>query len=383
MLRVYRAQSGFTWGIVPLRPRRYPFRMVAASAYHSLRLLILQVTKGHAYGCETVGYDFMPPIDHAPEGSTASNSRWKNIGKHIDVGEPPPQEPLSVGILLAGETIPTWQKRAIETMLTRTNVEITHLVIRTDTSPDNLDDYLLQSFPENFVHYIQCCYDRLQAHALWSLLGVIRQVVPTPEYMKPTGIDSIRGFKDAKRIHCPAVPTSGIGNHLPDRVTEDVGENTDVVVRFGFGILTDPLLSMPTHGTLSFHRGNLRSYRGQPGGLWEFLNDEPTAGVTLQRIGESLDAGEIIAENDVDISNARTWREVERRQIEVCEELLAKGIERLQDPEFEPMKPDSLGDLYTIPRGREVGHYLTKTVLGTLSTIVSGSNPTSMPVLKN
>ncbi|WP_231187185.1 formyltransferase family protein [Haladaptatus sp. DYF46] len=316
----------------------------------------------------------MPPKDITSEGCIASNASSKSTGKHRDGSEPPPQEPLSIGILLSGETIPTWQKRAIETMLARTNVEITHLVIRTDTSADNLGDFLLQSFPENLITYIQCCYDRLQAHVLWSLLGVVRQLAPTPDYMKPTRIGSIPGFEDAKQIHCPAVPTSGFGNHLPDQVTEDVGANADVVIRFGFGILTDPLLSMPTHGVLSFHRGNLRSYRGQPGGLWEFLNDEPTAGVTLQRIGESPDGGEIIAEEDVDISSARTWREVERRQIAVCEELLAAGVERLQDPTFEPATPDSLGDLYTIPRGRDVGRYLTKTTLGNLRAIISESD---------
>jgi methionyl-tRNA formyltransferase len=324
----------------------------------------------------------MQPGSHTSEGSTASNSLLRSgEPERTEVSVPPLQEPLSIGLLLSGETIPTWQKRAIETMIARTNVEITHLVIRTDTSPDNLDDYLLQSFPANLVTYVQCCYDRLQAHALWSLLGVIRQLAPTPAYRKPTRIDSIAGFTDAKRIHCPAVPTSGFGNHLPNPVTEDVGAHTDVVIRFGFGILTDPLLSMPTYGVLSFHRGNLRSYRGQPGGLWEFLNDEPTAGVTLQRIGESLDAGKIIVEENVDISNARTWREVERRQIAVCEELLATGIERLQDPAFESTTPDSLGDLYTIPRGREVGRYLTKTVLGNLRTLVGQSNPIRIPIL--
>ncbi|WP_266081303.1 formyltransferase family protein [Haladaptatus caseinilyticus] len=155
-------------------------------------------------------------------------------------------------------------------------------------------------------------------------------------------------------------------------MTNEIGANTDVVIRFGFGILTDPLLSMPKHGVLSFHRGNLRTYRGQPGGLWEFLNDESTAGVTLQRIGDSLDAGEIIVEKDVDISTAHTWREVERRQIAVCEEMLTIGIGRLRDSTYEATTPDSLGEVKTIPRGKESLRYLKKTILGNLRALTIG-----------
>ena len=193
---------------------------------------------------------------------------------------------------------------------------------------------------------------------------MLRQFGPTPEYQWPTPIEDIDGVADADRFHCEPVPAAGFGNHLPTDVAETVGENTDVVVRFGFGVLKGEFLEMPTHGVLSFHRGDLESYRGQPGGLWEFLNDEPTAGVTLQRIDDDLDAGEIVVEDEVDIADAHTWREIERRQIEACVEMLAAGIERLRDPDHESTPPDSLGSLYTIPSGTDVLRYVGKTAVG-------------------
>ena len=309
----------------------------------------------------------MQPSNHSPEESKApfSQSEQASTGRQAVV-EPESQARVRVGILLAGETIPRWQRRAIENMIAQTDVEITHLVLREDSSPTDLTEYLQESFPGGVVTYLQQCQSRLSSHALWSLLGIARQLTDTPKYREPVSINSIAGFADADRISCAPITDEGFGNHLPDHVTDTVGDNTDVVIRFGFGILTDPLLSKPTHGVLSFHRGNLRSYRGQPGGLWEFLHDEPTAGVTLQRIGESLDAGEIVVEDEVPIGDANTWREVERRQIAVCEEMLATAIKRLQNPDFDPSPPDTLGDVYTIPRGTDALTYAGKTISGML-----------------
>ncbi|WP_458209144.1 formyltransferase family protein [Haladaptatus sp. NG-SE-30] len=279
------------------------------------------------------------------------------------------EEPLRVGVLLPGETVPAWMKRAIERMVVETNVEITHLVVNTAAAPDDLSDFLAGSFPRGMREYASCCVDRLRSHPLWSLTGIGRQFAPTPEYQEPKPVESIATISSAERISCRPVPASGFGNRLPTDVATTVGENTDIVVRLGFGVLKGEFLTMPTHGVLSFHRGDLGSYRGQPGGFWEFLHDEPTAGVTLQRIEETLDGGEIIAKETVDITDAHTWREVERRQIAACKRLLAVGVRRLRDVSHEPTTPDSLGELHTIPTGEDVARYVGKTAVGKLRVL--------------
>ncbi|WP_327052878.1 formyltransferase family protein [Halomicrococcus gelatinilyticus] len=282
-------------------------------------------------------------------------------------------EPLRVGVLLPGETAPAWMQHAIERMVAETDVEITHVVVNEAGGPDDLSDFLAQLTVDEFREYLSSCRYRLQHYPLWAATGVLRQFGPTPEYQRPTSIENIDGVADADQYRCEPVPADGFGNHLPTEVAETVGPNTDVVVRLGFGVLKGEFLEMPTHGVLSFHRGDLESYRGQPGGLWEFLHDEPTAGVTLQRIDDDLDAGEVVVEDEVDISDATTWREVERRQIAVCEAMLAEGVGRLRDPDHEPTTPDSLGTLYTIPSGTDVLRYVGKTAVGHLRSLASGA----------
>jgi len=311
-----------------------------------------------------------PPSERStsPESDVVSNesaSRGVAVSRDRQTHQEETQaEPLRVGVLLPGETAPRWMQRAIELMVAETNVEVTHVVVNEAGGPDDLHDFLVQSLTDQFREYLSSCVYRLQNYPLWAATGVVRQFGPSPEYQRSTRIDAIEGVADADRFRCEPVPASGFGNRLPPDVAETVGTNTDVVVRFGFGVLKGEFLEMPTHGVLSFHRGDLESYRGQPGGLWEFLHDEPTAGVTLQRIDDDLDAGEVVVEDEVDIADAHTWREVERRQIEACVEMLAAGIERLRDPDHESTPPDSLGSLYTIPSGTDVLRYVGKTAVG-------------------
>ncbi|WP_129116642.1 formyltransferase family protein [Halegenticoccus tardaugens] len=301
-----------------------------------------------------------PDFAHGANQSDATMEDSPLLGRESDSNQASGRKRFRVGLLLANERIPAWQKRAIERMIARTNVEITHVVINDRVSSKSLEERL------------ESCVERVQNYPLWSIVGGFRGFRGPPEYMEPRPIGSIPGMADAKRIHCQPRPARTFGNRLPARVEREVGPRTDVVVRFGFGVLKGELLTMPTHGVLSFHRGDFESYRGQPGGFWEFLNGEPTAGVTLQQLEERLDAGSIVAYEEVDIRDAHTWREVERRQIAACEELLAVGVRNLQDPDYEPVPPSSLGTLYTTPAGVDVLRYVSKDTRGWLRRTAAG-----------
>lgn len=69
----------------------------------------------------------------------------------------------------------------------------------------------------------------------------------------------------------------------------------DVLLRFGFNVLTGPVLQVARHGVWSFHHADNRVNRGAPPGFWEIANGDEVTGVTLQRLTEELDNGEVIA----------------------------------------------------------------------------------------
>lgn len=262
---------------------------------------------------------------------------------------------LQVALLVRGEDVPAWQARAVERMLARTDAEVTHLLIHEGSS--GVDDISVNDV-----------LNRARENPLWTPVGAALRLGGLPEYFQSRPLGSIEGLGDPEVVRCEPEPAPDFGNVLPEEGVE-VLEGTDVAVRFAFGILKGDALEAPEHGVFSFHHGDLREYRGQPCGFWEFLNGEDTAGVTLQRLTETLDGGEIVAYEPVDIADARTWNEVRDRLFDASDDVLAEGIENAASG-VEPHSPDELGDLYTLPEGEDVVKYVLKEGKGRVRNVV-------------
>jgi len=130
-----------------------------------------------------------------------------------------------------------------------------------------------------------------------------------------------------------------------------VRTETDVAVRFGFSLLTGRIITEPAYGVLSYHPADIRRYRGL-GPVQPFLNDDETAGATLQQLTEDLDGGKVVVIETVDISDDPTlgeirWR-INCRQVD----MLTEAIQRLNDPSFEPTAPAELGTYTSVTNRR-------------------------------
>ncbi|MFB6198756.1 MAG: formyltransferase family protein, partial [Halobacteriaceae archaeon] len=153
-------------------------------------------------------------------------------------------------------------------------------------------------------------------------------------------------FEDTEICHCNP-EREGARVHVPSDIVSRVARQTDVVIQFGFGILSGEILTAPDYGVVSFHHGDMREYRGGPAGFWEFLHGKDTAGVTVQQLSEQLDAGAVLAVETVDISDARTLSDVRERLYTTSPSVLVNAIERLSSPAEDATPPDELGPVYT------------------------------------
>lgn len=244
----------------------------------------------------------------------------------------------SIAILLDGKSVQRWQHRAIQRMVQERNVTITSLIINNEQQ-ESADDIGLGDF------------------TAWNLYRALhRRFRDTPSYKEFIPLDEVDWAKEAETVYCEPRDSDGIGNELPEQAVETLSE-ADLAVRFGFGIVVGEALSAPNHGILSFHHGDITEYRGRPGGFWQFINKECTAGVTLQRLTETLDGGEIVLLEHVEISDAKTWPEVQERIYRTSDHMLSEGVKRLQDG-ASPDHADGLGDLYTNPSWRGMIRYV-------------------------
>lgn len=179
-------------------------------------------------------------------------------------------------------------------------------------------------------------------------------------FIDRTPIDAIDVLDGTTRVSCSPVHRDDYGVELPDRVVGEYCVDLDVLVRFGFGIVRGAVLDAPRFGVLSYHHGDVRRYRGRPAVFWEFMNDEPQVGVTLQRLTDDLDGGGIVALRTFVRREHDTYADIFTRVYEGSTDLLAEATESIRRWEFDPELPDELGELYTMPGWRTTTRFLLK-----------------------
>lgn len=179
-------------------------------------------------------------------------------------------------------------------------------------------------------------------------------------YLQSVSHSDVELLEGIQRVYCEPVPRSDLGQELPSDVVNSYCSGLDILVRFGFGIIRGEVLTAPTYGVFSYHHGDIREYRGRPAGFWEFMNDEPRIGVTLQQLTDELDGGRVIQLNDFEIEESDTYQEVMRTAYDGSIGMLADAVSTIHQGDFDPSEPESLGDMYTAPDWKTAASYFFK-----------------------
>jgi folate-dependent phosphoribosylglycinamide formyltransferase PurN len=108
--------------------------------------------------------------------------------------------------------------------------------------------------------------------------------------------------------------------HSPQVLDEVRSLDPDLGLIYGGPILKPALFEIPRLGTLGIHHGKVPEYRGKKTTFWAVFNNEPVAGVTIQRVNARIDAGEIVDQGTVVVgrkSLGRVERELEQLGFEL------------------------------------------------------------------
>lgn len=241
---------------------------------------------------------------------------------------------LDVGLLLGGREVPRWFGDALTRAVESSGATVTLVVVRSDQLAD----------------------DRETASPFERLVSAIAGFGPVRRYREAIAGDpkhyvDVNTLDVAEGADLVEVEPERVTEHrvaVPDAVVEWIGRDADVVVQIGFGILSGDVLSAPEHGILSYHHGDVTAYRGGPPGFWEYLHGRDTVGITLQRLTEAIDGGQIVTTRSVPVDGLPTWPSLRREMNAASPELLIEGFERIVDPEFEASAPDRLGPNYKL-----------------------------------
>jgi methionyl-tRNA formyltransferase len=126
-------------------------------------------------------------------------------------------------------------------------------------------------------------------------------------------------------------------------------QSADCILLRGFGIIREPILSICRYGVLSYHHGDMRTYRGGPPAFWELYNNEKEIGVSIQILNNGLDTGTIVTQRFFPIMPRDTWAKVKERIYEGSTTLALQAflILKKSGPLNNPI--GETGRLYTLP----------------------------------
>lgn len=258
-----------------------------------------------------------------------------------------------VCVLAAEATLQKWQAAALQHLLEHADVDVTTVVY---------NEY------ENTRTRWETVKRGIELRE-WTAATLFNQQIryPIPQTNR-VPIDSVLDIDTARELSVMPTFVDGWKQKIPAETVETIAEDADVGIRFGFGFLVGPILSELEYGVLSYHHGDLREYRGQPMGFWEFVNDEDVAGITVQQLSTELDAGQIAAIKSVPIDDLYTWEAIKQRLFAESDDMLTTAVQTVRNGR--EWEPESLGERYTLPRGYPVLEFTVKNTTGRLRELL-------------
>jgi len=129
--------------------------------------------------------------------------------------------------------------------------------------------------------------------------------------------------------------------------------NPDIIINQAPGILRESFLETASIGVLNRHNALLPKNRGRFSPFWALYKNEQYTGVTIHFVVKELDAGEIIIQKRIKITNNETVSSLVRKCYSIAPTAMIEAIEKLET-----------GNYKLLPNPDEEATYNTNPTLG-------------------
>jgi peptidoglycan/xylan/chitin deacetylase (PgdA/CDA1 family)/folate-dependent phosphoribosylglycinamide formyltransferase PurN len=151
------------------------------------------------------------------------------------------------------------------------------------------------------------------------------------------------------RVHVTSDPHSSSALEFVKSLDSDLG------VLFGTRILKPQLFALPRLGSINVHKREVPDYRGGgPIGLWELLDGRDHIGVTVHKVAEQVDTGEVLETATIPIEPFDNLQSLGLKADIVGEDLLVQVSRRLATGSIEPRPQSGAGRTYRSPPPAEL-----------------------------
>ena len=130
--------------------------------------------------------------------------------------------------------------------------------------------------------------------------------------------------------------------------------DAELGVSLGNRIIGPHVFSVPRHGMINLHHGAVPAYRGGPPAFWELYDGAATMGVTVHRIDEQLDHGEVLARGEVPVLDGDDPATLMHRARGIDYALVADAVRAIATGAVRPIHVDLAGSRSrTLPSFRQ------------------------------
>ncbi len=141
--------------------------------------------------------------------------------------------------------------------------------------------------------------------------------------LTPTKIKDLEKIKDYKEK---------IFNGEQISSFEDLSTDITIVAAYG-KILPTKILNTAKYGFLNFHGSILPKYRGAIPVQMTIMNQDGVGGITVIKMKEGMDTGEIIKKEEIEITSDMTSKDLMEKLAEVSEKLIDENFDLLFNPQ--------------------------------------------------
>ncbi len=114
-------------------------------------------------------------------------------------------------------------------------------------------------------------------------------------------------------------------------------------------IFRGEILSIPKCGFYNIHRAHLPDYRGVSPTFWVLANDENYSGITMHKVTENIDHGEIYWQKMVDIDSDDTVHSLSKKMMKLCAKDIVNVLKKIENEDIIPKMTKGFGDYYSWP----------------------------------
>src|SRR3989442_6304715 len=183
-----------------------------------------------------------------------------------------PPRPARFGMLCDGPTLPAWQARSVEALLSVPGVIPAVLVFPEEPPSDHRVSRRVSADPLLLRAYFGL---RPPAALRRVDMTAVFEKIPSLRCREITQEESLQSFEnsDIRRIR---------------------EHDLDFLLQFGFGLLRGDVLNAGRYGVWSFRHSAELPYPGVSPTIWPILDDDPVTAALLERVTDRRDGGIVL-----------------------------------------------------------------------------------------